>query len=154
MIEHMPNVHPWSHLQAPDGTDVKIDIEMVPVVRALWLLGLRTTASCQDFGEGTELQRQWSESASYGHGDAFISYHRGYAWLKMPVPDALGLANTLLGTDFRDRLTRRWTSGSWRMHIPLVHHEGASIGPAETAQIHFPRDQIGELARTLEEQLR
>ena len=48
-----PQVHPAQRLSAPDGTQADIDTEIVPLIRALWALGLATTASCQDFGEGT-----------------------------------------------------------------------------------------------------
>lgn len=47
---------PWlalARLTTPDGTAADIDVEIVPLVRALWRIGLVTTASCQDFGEGT-----------------------------------------------------------------------------------------------------
>ncbi len=144
-----PQVHPTEHLTTPDGSDADIDIEIVPLVRALWQLGLATTASCQDFGEGTAGQRSANPRPSWYGGDAFIAYHTGWAWLKMPVPDALRLGNLLLGTDFHDHVARRWQRGSWRMHIPVIFDEDHGISPADTAQIHLPKDQVPDLTRTL-----
>jgi hypothetical protein len=145
-----PQVHPAQYLSAPDGTQADIDTEIVPLVRALWALGLTTTASCQDFGEGTAGQRKADQHPSRYGGDAFIAYYTGWAWLKMPVPDAQRLVTLLLATEFHDKVTRRWQPGSWRMHIPLVFEEGSGITPASTAQIHFPRAQTASLTRTLE----
>jgi hypothetical protein len=143
-------IHPAQRLTTPDGTRADIDTEIVPLVRALWALGLTTTASCQDFGEGTAGQRQARHRPSRYGGDAFIAYYTGYAWLKMPVPDAQSLANTLLGTEFHDNVARRWESGSWRMHVPLVFDESQGIGLEDAAQIYLPREQVVRLTLTLE----
>jgi hypothetical protein len=51
-------IHPSQCLTAPDGTQADIDTDIVPLIRALWALNLATTASCQDFGEGTAGQRE------------------------------------------------------------------------------------------------
>ncbi|HET9079643.1 MAG TPA: hypothetical protein VFO01_03890 [Trebonia sp.] len=72
-------VHPAQRLSAPDGTVADIDTEIVPLVRALWALGLATTASCQDFGEGTAGQRETGLYPSRYGGDAFIAYYTGWA---------------------------------------------------------------------------
>jgi hypothetical protein len=143
-------IHSSQRLTAPDGTQADIDTEIVPLVRALWALKLVTTASCQDFGEGTAGQREANHRPSRYGGDAFIAYYTGYAWLKMPVPDAQRLANTLLGTEFHDKVTRRWEPGSWRMHVPLVFEDNRGIILENAAQIHFPREQIARLTITLE----
>jgi hypothetical protein len=148
--KNAPQVHPAQRLCAPDGTQADIDTEIVPLVRALWALGLVTTASCQDFGEGTAGQRKADQYPSRYGGDAFIAYYTGWAWLKMPVPDAQRLATMLLGTEFHDKVTHRWEPGSWRMHVPLIFDEDRRIALAGTAQIHFPREQIGSLALALE----
>lgn len=148
--ENTPQVHPAQRLPAPDGTVADIDTEIVPLVRALWALGLVTTASCQDFGEGTAGQRKADQYPSRYGGDAFIAYYTGWAWLKMPVPDAQRLATMLLGTEFHDKVARRWEPGSWRMHVPLIFDENRRIAPAGTAQIHFPRQQTASLTLTLE----
>ena len=146
-----PQIHPVHRLAAPDGTEADIDTDIVPLVRAVWALGLATTASCQDFGEGTAGQRNAVPHAARYGGDAFIAYYTGWAWLKMPLPDAHRLTTMLLGTEFRDRVARRWEPGSWRMHVPLVFEEGTGITPASAAQIHFPREQTASLTLTLEQ---
>jgi hypothetical protein len=143
-------IHPSEWLIARDGSRVEIDTEMVPLIRVLWALGLTTTASCQDFGEGTAGQRRANPHAPKYGGDAFIGYYTGYAWLKMPLPDAQRLGNMLLSTEFHDRVALRWTPGSWRMHIPLVFDQDSGVTPDDAAQIHFPRYQIASLTATLE----
>ena len=143
-------IHPSRRLTAPDGAQVSIDNDMVPLVRALWSLNLKTTACCQDFGEGTAGQRETSPNRHRYGGDAFIAYYTGYAWLKMPVPDARLLAYSLTDTEFRDKVTQRWTPGSWRMHVPMIFNEQCGIDLADTAQIHFPRGQIQGLTLVLE----
>jgi hypothetical protein len=145
-----PQIHPVQRLTVPGGAEADIDTEMVPLVRALWALGLATTASCQDFGEGTAGQRSTSQRTSRYGGDTFIAYHTGWAWLKMPLPDAQRLATALLRTEFRDRVTERWEPGSWRMHVPVIFDENTGIGLADTVQIHFPREQTASLTAALE----
>jgi len=86
---------------------------------------------------------------SYG-GDAFVAFYLGYAWLKMPVPDAQLLANLLIGTEFHNEVTRRWTPGSWRMQVPMIFDGRSGIIAADTAQIHFPRNQIPRLGSLIE----
>ena len=145
-----PQIHPAQRLTAPDGTQADIDNEIVPLIRALWALNLATTASCQDFGEGTAGQRAACQRPSRYGGDAFIAYYTGYAWLKMPVPDAKRLADSLTETEFRDKVTQRWTPGSWRMHVPMIFNDHSGIELADTAQIHFPREQVPALTFVLE----
>jgi hypothetical protein len=143
-------IHPSQRLTAPDGTRVEVDDEMAALVRALWSLNMKTTACCQDFGEGTAGQRKATpHRPSYG-GDAFVAFYLGYAWLKMPVADGQLLANLLTGTEFHNEVTRRWTPGSWRMQVPMIFDEHSGIIPADTAQIHFPRNQIPRLTVLLE----
>jgi hypothetical protein len=145
-----PQIHPVQRLTTPDGTEADIDTEIVPLVRVLWALGLGTTASCQDFGEGVAGQRKVSQHPPEKGGDAFIAYYTGFTWLKMPTQDAQRLATVLLHTEFRDNITRRWEQGSWRMHIPVTFDESQGVSPASTTQIHFPRQQVAKLTLTLE----
>jgi hypothetical protein len=148
--QHHLQIHPAQRLTTPSGFTAEIDSEMVPLMRALWALNLTTTASCQDFGEGTAGQRLSNPHTPRYGGDAFIAYHLGYAWLKMPVADAEHLGRMLLDTRFRDKLTRRWAPGSWRMHVPLISDDNGGIALDVAAQIHFPREQITSLTATLE----
>ncbi|MEV0403600.1 hypothetical protein [Actinoallomurus sp. NPDC050550] len=150
-IESTPNIHPTSLLTAPDGVQADIDIDMVPLIKTLWSMGLVTTACCQDFGEGTEGQRRFREGPPRYGGDAFIEFYRGYAWLKMPTSNAVDLVNALLGTAFHARVTLRWRPGSWRIHAPLVYESGYGFRMAGSTQIHFPREEITELVNVLSE---
>lgn len=145
MAEATLNVHPTKPLIAPGGDIVEIDAEMISLIQAIWSIPLATIACCQDFGEGTEGQRNAKPAPSRYGGDAFIEYYRGYAWLKMPLPDAQELLNQLLHTTFRDHITLRWRPGSWRLSIPLVYNGSKGIIPADSAQIYFPRGQITDL---------
>lgn len=148
--EGTPQIHPTQRLIAPDGTEVDIDEKIVPLVRAVWALGLNTAASCQDFGDGTAGQRAATAHESRYGGDAFIAYHAGYAWLKMPLPDAYRFLNMLLSTEFRDRVALRWTPGSWRIHVPVVFDEDhGGMALAYAVQIFFPRDQVASLQSVL-----
>lgn len=146
-----PQIHPTQRLTAPDGTEVDIDDEIVPLVRAVWALGLNTAASCQDFGDGTAGQRAAKQHDPRYGGDAFIAYHAGYAWLKMPRADAARLLNMLLKTELHDRIALRWTPNSWRIHVPIVFDEDiGGMTLAYATQIFFPRDQTDSLTSVLE----
>jgi hypothetical protein len=94
--------------------------------------------------------REVSQNRSGYGGDAFIAFYAGYAWLKMPVSDVKLLVNFLIGTEFHDKVTQRWTRGSWRMHVPMIFDEHRGTVLADTAQIHFPREQIPRLTSVLE----
>lgn len=134
-------VHPVQRLATPGGDEADIDAGMVRLVSAVWSLGLKTTACCQDFGEGTQGQREAvPHEPTYG-GDAFVAYYRGYAWLRMPQSDARLLCNLLLGTDFRGQITKRWSPGSWRLHVPMVYNGIDSIRVADDADIYYPAGQ-------------
>jgi hypothetical protein len=147
--ERKIQIHPSQRLTTPGGIQVEVDDDMVALVHALWSLDLKTTACCQDFGEGTAGQREAIPHRSRYGGDAFIAFYLGYAWLKMPVADAQLLADLLLSTEFRNEVTQRWTPGSWRMHVPMIFDEHCGIVLADTAQIHFPRKQIPRLTSVL-----
>jgi hypothetical protein len=127
--EPPPNIHPYERLTTPDDAQVEIDTEMVPLVHALWARDLVTVACCQDVGESAAGLRDPERSTPSGHG-GFVEYYRGYAWLKMPLHDGRRLLNTLLGTEFHDRVTIRWQPGSWRMHVPLVYGQEQQHRPS------------------------
>lgn len=145
-----PQIHTSQRLTAPDGAQVDIDDEIIPLIRSLWALNLTTVSSCQDFGEGTAGQRALVDHPPRYGGDGFIAYYTGYVWLKMPRPDAHRFLNMLLNTEFHDKVALRWTPGSWRMHVPLIPDENGEINLADDAQIHFPREQMSALISTLE----
>jgi hypothetical protein len=140
-----PPIHPTETLTTPSGERVEIDAAMVPVVRSLWRLGLATTACCQDVGEATAgVRAQRDISLGYG-GDAFIAYQRGWALLKLPIPDAMRLVALLADVpSFGDRVRHPWRPGSWRMNVPLE-----ADGFGDSALLHFPSHQIFQLQEVL-----
>ncbi len=106
-------------------------------------------ACCQDNGEAVEAEhgKNCGKEPTGHHG--FIEYHRGWAWLKMPVHDTLALLSILSEHEiFASRIKIRWQHGSWRMHIPISYDDNY-FGPALYAQTYFPKDQITELTSAL-----
>ncbi|WKK26586.1 hypothetical protein QZH56_13910 [Streptomyces olivoreticuli] len=143
-----PAIHPHQILTTPNGERVEIDDAMVPIVRELWRLGFTTTGCCQDVGEATAGVRAQRETPLGYGGDPFIDYHRGWALLKLPIPDAMRLLAMLADVPtFRDRVRDRWRPGSWRMNVPLEPD-----GLADSALLHFRQQQIPELTDTLRNQ--
>ncbi|MDI3422942.1 hypothetical protein [Streptomyces luteolus] len=140
-----PTIHPFETLTTPTGERVQIDQEMTPVVRELWSLGLMTTGCCQDVGEATAGVRALrAKPLGYG-GDGFIVYHRGWALLKLPIPDAMRLVALLAETEaFGDRVRHPWRPGSWRTNVPLEPD-----GLADSALLHLPGEQISGLVDVL-----
>jgi hypothetical protein len=65
---------------------------------------------------------------------------------ELPRPDALAFVAGCAG--FRNRVTVRWGRGSWRMHSPVAW-TGYSFDVAPDIHMHFPREQIDELATVL-----
>ncbi|WP_149180891.1 hypothetical protein [Streptomyces sp. TRM49041] len=143
-----PLIHPHETLTTRTGERVAIDAEMVPIVRELWRLGYTTSACCQDVGEATAgVRAQRDTPLGYG-GDAFIDYHRGWALLKLPIPDAMRLVALLAEIpDFADRVRHPWRPGSWRMNVPL---EPDGLTP--DALLHLPCQQVPQLVETLRQQ--
>ncbi|MEU8680810.1 hypothetical protein [Streptomyces sp. NPDC048611] len=143
-----PTIHPHETLTAPTGERVQIDEDMLPIVRDLWRLGYATSACCQDVGEATAgVREKRTDALGYG-GDPFIEYHRGWALLKLPIPDAMRFVAMLAETPaFGERVRDRWRPGSWRMNVPLEPD-----GFSDAALLHFPKQQIAELAEVLRTQ--
>ncbi|MFE1378661.1 hypothetical protein ACFW6S_06925 [Streptomyces sp. NPDC058740] len=140
-----PTIHPYDILTTPTGQHVQIDKVMTPIIRDLWRLEFATTGCCQDVGEATAGVREKRETALGYGGDAFIDYHRGWALLKLPIPDAMRFVEMLAGTStFGNRVRHPWQPGSWRMNVPLE-----SDGLADSALLHFPAEQLPELADLL-----
>ncbi|MEL3944523.1 hypothetical protein [Streptomyces sp. LNU-CPARS28] len=140
-----PTIHPYDILTAPTGERVQIDSAMSPIVRDLWRLNYATSACCEDVGEATAgVRDQRATPLGYG-GDPFIDYHRGWALLKLPIPDAMRFVAALAETsEFGERVRHPWRPGSWRMNVPL---EPDGFGDA--ALLHFPKGQIPELGQVL-----
>ena len=142
--------HATSSLISPHTDQpVQIDIDMVPLIRVLWTNDWQTMACCQDNGEAVAAEREHGKVGQpTGHG-GFITYHKGWAWLKMPTADALSLL-AALGDDktFATRVQVPWQRGSWRMYIPLVYQDD-EFTPAPYVQVYFPKDQLPELVTAL-----
>ncbi|WP_371605072.1 hypothetical protein OG345_41740 (plasmid) [Streptomyces sp. NBC_01220] len=143
-----PLVHPHELLTAPDGQQANIDARMVPIIRALWTLGYKTTACCQDVGEATKAVRDQKDTGAY-KGEDFIAYYTGWALLKMPWSDALRFIGMVAEFPALSRyIERRWQAESWRMQVPLIHEKGATA-PDRDALIHFPARHIALLSQVL-----
>lgn len=142
--------HPSTKLVPPDSSEsVEIDNDMAALVQALWAKGRQTGACCQDAGEATEAECAHGEPGEPTGHHGFIAYYRGWAWLKMPRPDALSLLAELSDHEtFGTRVKVRWQRGSWRMQIPVIHQDG-EFAPAPYIQIYFPKEQIAALAAVL-----
>ncbi|MEU6403840.1 hypothetical protein [Streptomyces sp. NPDC046985] len=140
-----PTIHPYEILTTPTGERVQVDAAMTPIVRELWRLHYSTSACCEDVGEATAgVREKRATPLGYG-GGPFIEYHRGWALLKIPIPDAMRLVAALAETlEFGARVRHPWRQGSWRMNVPL-----GPDGFNDSVLLHFPKEQIPELARLL-----
>lgn len=143
------NVHPSERLALPGGGGADIDVEMVPLMRALWRLGLGTRGCCQDFGEsilGNGHQSTTSDDDRRRHAAFFA----GQAWLKMPVDDAVALLDIVAGHDQFAERVRRWTHPeAWMSVIYVFPTDAGGVEPAKAVQLHFPREQIPDLTAAL-----
>lgn len=61
----MPS-HPTVTMTTPDGDDVEIDVDMVPIIHALWDAGVVTLFCCQ--GPAWDAPWYWSIADYYGYG--------------------------------------------------------------------------------------
>lgn len=142
-------VHPTQRLVTPDGTEAEIDVEMVPLIRGLWKLGLTTKGCCQDFGDSILNNGHRSTSPDDAR-QRFADFYTGQAWLKMPTSDAKHLI-TILGSHptFGPRM-RRWTHPeAWMNILYIFPSDEVGVELADAAQLHFPREQVPELVEAL-----
>lgn len=137
-MPRIADVHPTETLRTPSGLAVSIDVEMMPVVRALWGRGLTTLMSCQDVGEAM------AEGGMWPVPERWHRFLRGHAWLKMPLDDAHALMTTLsLTPEFVGRLTAKVADG-WDSKVWL-----GPEGLADYSNIYFPKEQLPQLAAAL-----
>jgi hypothetical protein len=145
----LKQIHPSERLIIPGGEATDIDVEMVPLMRRLWAMGLVTNGCCQDFGESI---------ARNGHGstttdddrERLATFFKGRAWLKMPTGDAIRLIGMIKGDPRLGQLLGRWTHPEAWMNIVYIlpnAQNGAAL--AATAQLHFPVLHIPELIAAL-----
>jgi hypothetical protein len=146
----LKQVHPTERLILPGGGDADVDVEMVPLIRRLWAMGLETTGCCQDFGESI-LKNGHRSTSTNDARQRWVDFYSGYAWLKMPTDHAESLVATLGRLPkFAERM-RRWTHPEAWMNIAYIFpgdEDSADI--ADAAQLHFPRVQLPELVEALQ----
>lgn len=133
---HDGQFHPAKTLTTPDGDQEEIDVEMVPLVEAIWALGLDTITCCQDSGESI----QGFPRAS--------AHYLGYAALEMPMADGLTLL-AVVSADSRFKGRMHWiTPDAWEMTLPVIAYSGtAEVYPVVC--MRFPKDQLGDLVAVL-----
>ncbi|MDS1270728.1 hypothetical protein RIF23_10495 [Lipingzhangella sp. LS1_29] len=151
MADELIQVHESLRVSAPDGAVVEIDAAMLPLVRRLWHMGLRTSGCCIDLGESILGNAHLGEDPRHDrrrHGAFFA----GQSWLRMPHDDAARLV-ALLGDDpdFGWRL-RRWTHPeAWMVVGYLFPETEKGAAWADTVQVHFPKIQMPDLLVALED---
>ncbi len=142
-------LHPTQHLVTPGGVEVDIDVEMVPLVQALWELGLTTKGGCQDFGDSILNNGHRSTSPDDAR-QRFADFYSGQAWLKIPADDAKRLISVLGSHPRFGPRMRSWTHPeAWMNILYLFPGDNGGADLANAAQLHFPRDQVPELAEAL-----
>ena len=147
MPDRLTNVHPYERLTLPDGAEADIDLEMVPLVRALWAMNLETVACCQDLGESITAKSDWA-----GQGRRHRAYLAGQAWLKMPTPDAQTMLGHLARSPVFAERFERWTHPeAWENYVYLLpgRDNNGGVQLSSRAQIHFPKPQIPEVVDAL-----
>lgn len=124
--------HPTRPLTAPDGRQVHIDVEMVPLIRQLWRLGYLTKVACQDAGEAV---REGGTRAAEADRPRLAARTMGRAWL---------IVRAEQGPQLLDAVGELARAGGWRL-FPVVKDSD----PASWASITFPRQQIAAAAAAL-----
>lgn len=125
-------VHPSETLTTPRGEHVQIDCGMVPLVQALWSMGMSTLQCCEDVG-----------ASIYGGGwlypkprrVRYAAFWDGFAWVQMPVEDAADLVG--LTVDIA-------VGHGWECSSPIK-----SQGRLQIANLYFPAWQIDQVLTVL-----
>ncbi|HEY0539829.1 MAG TPA: hypothetical protein VGD53_15745 [Actinoallomurus sp.] len=148
-MSELKQVHPTERLLAPGAGEIDVDVEMVPLIRRLWVIGLETKGCCQDFGDSILKNGHRSTSpddARQRWGD----FYKDQAWLKMPTDSATHLIATIGNhPTFAHRL-RRWTHPeAWMNILYIFPSDEGGAERASEAQLHFPRVQLPELVDAL-----
>ncbi len=140
-------IHPARSLRSPSGVAVLIDSDLVPLVLRLWALGLRTKASCQDFGESLG----GSEPGLPPSDQRWVAFSAGRVWLKMR-PDHAERLIGILGTDreLRPALCEWGRDDSWICVRPVT--PDLRGGPPRTGDTHlfFPREHLRRVVEILD----
>jgi len=132
----MTSHHPAKPLRTPRGDVADIDINLIPLILALWEAGYDTIGCCQDLGQNLERY------------DRKAAYWTGYAMIEMPYRDACRLLDTIRTVPPFDQRMHWAAPGAWEVSLPIVTVDGQAA-QAMWAQIHFPASQISELLQVL-----
>lgn len=116
-------------MTTPEGEQVEIDVEMVPVAAQLWRLGFRTDMCCQDTGE--YMLHGMPANAPDDREEA-ASRIMGRAWVRVPDDQAEWLMATVESLN---------SNGEWRV-FRQTNREGWT-------SITFPKEQIPALVDLL-----
>lgn len=149
MPGELGQVHPTVRLPYQGGL-VDVDENMVPLVQTLWARGFKTEGCCQDFGESIARNGHRSDTSAK-HRKRHADFYRGYAWLKLPEPDALRLI-AILGKDpvFGERV-RRWTHpDAWQSITYVFPTDTGEARRTGAGQLTFPKNQLDALVRVLQ----
>ncbi|MFC5183201.1 hypothetical protein [Actinomadura harenae] len=150
MPHELGQVHPTVPL-VHEGETIDVDEDLVPLIQRLWELGFTTEGCCQDFGESIEHNGHRSNT-SPADRQHHADFHRGKVWLKLPEDDAVRLI-AILGTspEFAERV-RRWTHpDAWQNVIHIFPTNDGHARRAPSAQLTFPREQLGALLKVLQD---
>lgn len=131
------SVHDQVQLVPPDSDEpVGIDVEMVPLIQALWAAGYRTITCCQDLGES-------AGRASPRHG----TFWAGRALLELPAADALALAELAAAHGFG----MHWADpDAWEMSVPVLMLGARALLMDNMVQLKFPAGQLRRLTALVE----
>lgn len=142
-------VHPAERLVTPDGAEVDIDVEMVPLLQQLWAMGLQTKGCCQDFGDSIGNNGHRSTTPDDDR-QRHATFYAGQAWLKMPLADAARLISAISDHPAFGQRVRRWTHPEAWMAIAYIFPDDNGVAElTKAAQLHFPRVQVPELVEAL-----
>lgn len=148
MSDRLTSVHPYERLSLPNGGQADIDVEMVPLVRALWAMGLKTVACCQNLGESISAEPERAGQERRRHA----AYLAGRAWLKMPTRDTqMMLCHLAKSPVFAERFGRWTHPDAWENYVYLLpgQDDDGGVQLSSWAQIHFPKPQITEVVDAL-----
>jgi hypothetical protein len=148
--------HPVRRLISPDGEPAHIDLDLVPLIRALWDRGFETASCCQDVGES--IRPMLRERPHLG---AWVDRHLGFATIDLPIPDGMAALAAVVDSGPRDAFYERmtyWASeDAWSVSVPVLDLSCASArGPVRSEfaafgiQLIFPRGDIAEFTRRLQ----
>jgi hypothetical protein len=146
--------HPTQPLTDPQGTQVEIDRDLVPLVERLWRVGFETISCCQDSGEAIQRIVHFSP-----HLADEARRQLGYAQVDFTVESGLafltGIANAGPRDDFYVRMVHWAAPNAW--HVTARPDDVATddeTQPSEfdlwSLQVSFPWSDLDEIVRRLD----